>query len=343
VNGETELTFGIYPGGAAGGDSGLLSGPADNPAQVRRCLDELQGDALPFVLRCYDSFQDRDSPFGPAFCAPANYEQYAQAGKRPLDLVLQYRSASANLDGFLAFVRGKIEKHHALLYSVQIAEEPNFADGPNVIDGPYLRVMEAVIQGVIEAKSVLRSPGRDRVKVGFNATPTFGPSAAFWSELKRAAASDFDAFLASLDYVGLDFFPDVFRRTAPDGQPGDLRSSIAGVIGAMRNEWLPAAGIPSTVPIHITEHGWPTGPARSLEHQADVLRHVMEWLYAERGRLNIERYTLFSLRDVDHETAANAENVFAFFGITKADYSRKPAFDVFKSLVREFGTSGTTK
>jgi hypothetical protein len=299
MNDGRGLIFGIYPGGAAGGDSGLLSGPADDPEQVRRCLDELQGDALPFVVRCYDSFQDPDSPFGLTASAPANYEQYAQSGKRPLDLVLQYRSASANLDGYLAFVRAKIMEHHALLYSVQIAEEPNFTDGPNVIDGPYPAVMEAVVRGVIEAKSTLRLLGRNDVKVGLNATPTFGPSATFWSELKRTAASDFDAFAASLDYVGLDFFPDVFRRTAPDGRPGDLRSSVAGVIGAMRNDWLPTAGIPSTVPIHITEHGWPTGPARTPERQAEVLRNVIEWLYAERKQLNIERYTLFSLRDVD--------------------------------------------
>ena len=42
------LVFGIYPGGAAGGDSGLLYGPADDSTYVQACLDELRGSCGPF-------------------------------------------------------------------------------------------------------------------------------------------------------------------------------------------------------------------------------------------------------------------------------------------------------
>jgi hypothetical protein len=131
------LVFGIYPGGAAGGDTGLLSGPADDAEQINSCLSDLQGISRPFVVRCYDSFQDPDSPFGKDACVPRDYLQYAVPVTRPLELVLQFRSESGNVAGYLNFIRSKIERCHAALYAVQITEEPNFVDGPNVIDGPY--------------------------------------------------------------------------------------------------------------------------------------------------------------------------------------------------------------
>ena len=59
---KRRLVFGLYPGGMAGGETGLLSCPPDDPPRVNACLDELQGNCRPFVVRCYDSFQDSDSP-----------------------------------------------------------------------------------------------------------------------------------------------------------------------------------------------------------------------------------------------------------------------------------------
>ena len=88
-----------------------------------------------------------------------------------------------------------------------------------------------------------------------------------------------EPLVESLDYVGLDVFPDVFLPLAPDGQPGDLRSSVIGVLETMRSVWLPAAGIPDRVPLHITEHGWPTGAGRYPERQAQVLDTVIRTIH----------------------------------------------------------------
>ena len=329
-----QLVFGIYPGGAAGDDSGLLVGPLDNPDQINRCLHDLQGTSRPFVVRCYDSFQDADSPLNNTGPAPANYAQYAIADTRPLELVLQFRSASGDVAGYLDFVRRRLKQHHQNLYAVQLTEEPNFKDGPNVIDGPYPDVRLALTEGVIAAKQLLRELGKPDVKVGFNATPTFGPSSGFWADLKLLAKNQ---FVESLDYVGLDFFPDVFRPVTSDGQPGDLTSSVVAVLETMRHVWLPLAGIPEHIPIHITEHGWPTGIARTMDRQAEVLEIVIRTIHDLSAKLNIERYTLFALRDVDHVNAGNVDNVFHFFGITTCEYARKPAFDRFRSLVDELG------
>ena len=161
-----KFIFGIYPGGAAGGDAGLLLGPPDDPVEIVDCLNALQGSTQALVIRVYDSFQDPDSSVAANGAAPANYSQFAVPGTRPLDLVLQYRSSSADVEGYLAFVKELVLRHANSLYSVQITEEPNFKDGPAVIDGPYPGVLDALAQGIVVAKKTLREAGADHVKVG---------------------------------------------------------------------------------------------------------------------------------------------------------------------------------
>jgi hypothetical protein len=327
------VIFGLYPGGAAGSDTGLVSGPPDDYAQVTACLDELQGNVQPFVVRAYDSFQDAGSPLAAAPCAPAEYWRLASPG-RPLDLVLQFRSAVGDVDGFSAFVAARIERHHRYLYSVQITEEPNFTDGPPIIDGHYREVRRALVAGVLRAKDVLTSVGSHHVKVGFNATPTFGPGAAFWSELGGLGG---ERFTRALDYVGLDFFPDVFRPIAADGQTADLAGGVKAVMEVMRTTWLPNAGIADSVPIHVTEHGWPTGAGRTEARQAAIVETVVGSLHGLAETLNIERYMHFALRDAQHEQPGTRQSLFHFFGLTRADYGRKAAFETYRRLIEQCG------
>lgn len=311
----------------------MLTGPPDDFERVTAALRDLQGDRRLFTVRCYDSFQDANSPFRHAPSAPTDFVRYAHEC-RPLDLVLQYRSASADVEGYLSFLSSRIQRYARLLYSVQITEEPNFVDGPDVIDGPYPEVARALVEGVVEAKRLLRSLGRPQVKVGFNSTPTFGPGADFWTGLSAAGTE----FLDSLDYVGLDFFPDVFRAVAPDGEPGDLASSVRGVFQAMRSDWLPKAGIPESIPIYVCEHGWPTNQGRSEDRQARVLDCTIRTIYDNRVQLNLGAYSLFALRDVALRTPDNVDNPFSFFGIMTADYQRKLAFETYRELIASLGT-----
>jgi hypothetical protein len=327
------FVFGIYPGGDAGSNDGIVTGFPDDPVQICRCLDDLQGGSHPFIVRSYERFSDREHPSRWPVQQPAHYEQYLENG-RMLDLVLLFQSIRGDVAGYLQFAVELVKRHASKLYSVQVTEEASSANGPDVIDGPYPNVLNALVEGVKEVKHGLRQIGRHDVRVGFNATPTFGPDSSFWSKIGKLGGGD---FLKSLDYVGLDFFPDVFRRLAPDGEPGDLERSARGVLQTMRNEWLPAAGIGPSVPIHIAEHGWPTAPARSEERQAEVIEKIIRLLWAERKRLNIARYTLFDLRDA---TAPGRENdLFRHFGITRGDYSAKAAYATFRSLIREYGAS----
>jgi hypothetical protein len=317
-----KLIFGIYPGGGAGTDMGITSGPPDDDRKIVACLDQLQGEVRPFVVRVYERFSDVANPSKWPHRTPSDFLAYAGNG-RVFDLVVMFQSSSGDVEGFLKFLGRCIRENAQHLYSVQVTEEASFVNGPDCIDGPYPNVRRALVSGVIAAREELDALNLSDVKVGFNSTPTFGPESEFWAALKELGGS---AFRDALGYVGVDFFPDVFRRVPADR----LASATIGVLEAFRSQWMPAAGLGPQIPIHIAEHGWPTGPDRTEQRQAEVLEEVIGIIQAEAARLNIERYTLFDLRDADSRNT----DFFHRFGITRDDYSPKPAFEVYRRLIQ---------
>ncbi|PBC70969.1 hypothetical protein BX265_5530 [Streptomyces sp. TLI_235] len=319
------LLFGIYPGGVTGDDDGgLAEGPPDDPGRITDLLDRLQGrPGRPFLVRAYTAFDDATAPGGPHPTAtPAGAERYAVRGRR-LDLVAQYRSAAGDVPGYCAFLRELVEQYGAVTQTMQVAEEPNVTGNP-LLDGHYPSVREAVVRGVHTARARARELGHHHLRIGFNTTPLFGPATAFVSELAELGGA---AFLAELDYVGLDFFPDVFRPVAP----AEFAGAVAGVLRHHRENVLAPAGL-GRLPLHITEHGWPTGPDRTPHRQAEVVEAVVGTVAAHARELRLSGYTHFALRDAD----SAAPGLFHRFGLTADDYTPKPAFDTLRSLVGRY-------
>lgn len=313
------MTFGIYPGGILGDDQGVIHPVRpDAPDRIIEALDELQGDADTLAVRAYRSFAAVATPQTQP--TPADPHAYLQRG-RTLDLVLQFREPSGELDGWPEFVREAIRTGGPQLASVQICEEPNL--NLPCVDGSTPNVLNALVQGVIAAKQEARALGR-RVAVGFNAVPSFDPADIFWSGLGALADA---RFRQSLDYVGLDFFPDVFRPIAAD----QLADAVTAVLTTFRHTSLAQAGIPDTVPIRVCENGWPTGPGRTEQRQTAVLDTVIRTIAALAADLNIDGYSLFALRDAD----SNAEGLFHHFGLLHDDYTPKPAFATYRQLIKE--------
>lgn len=314
------LHFGIYPGGILGDDQGIVHPVRpDAPDRITEALDALQGDTATLLVRAYRSFAATVPPEPPT---PADPATYLQRGRK-LDLVLQFREPSGELEGWLEFVREAVRTGGPHLASVQICEEPN-ADLP-AVDGSTPNVLNALVEGVVAAKQDARALGLD-LAVGFNAVPTFDPADTFWSELGSLAD---DRFLRSLDYVGLDFFPDVFRPLAA----GQLADAVTAVLTAFRRTDLERAGIAGSVAIRICENGWPTGPGRDEQRQAAVLETVVRTVAARSADLNIDGYAFFALRDAD----SAAEGLFHHFGLLRDDYAPKPAFDTYRRLIDELG------
>jgi len=311
--------FGIYPGGMTGTETGLTTGLPDDPIKITVALKNLQG-TNPFIVRAYLGYVSSESV---GHSNPVDPIQYLSDNRR-LDLVLCFRSENEDLTGWKEFIRTAIQKYGPFLDSLQITEEAN-VDLP-ALDGHYKHSRRALVQGVIEAKKEIRKCGL-AVKVGFNATPDFSPSKTFWSEIASHAN---EQFYDALDYVGLDFFPDVFRPIAADGDAMDLSASIKYILHLFRDD-LATAGIDKNLPLHITENGWPTSSQRTERQQALMLRRIIHEIHRVKDEFNITHYELFALRDAD----SAIDDIFYQFGIMKDDYSPKEAFHVYKSLIAE--------
>jgi hypothetical protein len=313
------LTFGVYPGSAIG--HAERAGPPDQPDRINQALDELQGPAgRPFIVRAYEAFVDPgDTIRTAARQAPAGYDRYLGRG-RTLDLVAQYHSRSGDVAGYCAFVEQLIDRYGADLATLQVGEEPNITDDP-YLDGAYPRVTEALIAGVHAAKEQARRSGYADLKVGCNSSPLFGPGASFFADLTRTGG---EGFIADLDYIGFDFFPDVFRPIPP----GRLTSAVRSLLEEHRRERLAPAGL-GHLPLVVTEHGWPTGPGRPDERQAEVLRAVLGVISRQAEALNLTGYIHHTLRDA--RTAGSG--LFCHFGLMTDDYTPKPAFHAYQDLI----------
>ncbi|MFG1794573.1 hypothetical protein [Nocardia sp. NPDC049149] len=311
------LRFGIYPGGLGADEQGVITpGPPEQAERIGVALDELHG-AHPFLVRGYRLYGDGA---GAVREAPPKVAQYVLA-HRKIDLVVCFRDSGNDLTGWLDFLRAQLREFGPQLASLQVAEEANHS-GPGG-DGGFPAVRQAIVDGVLAARDEVDRLGID-VLIGCNATPIFDPAQEFWTDLGRRGGSE---FVAALDYVGLDFFPDVFRPIAA----GQLADAVGGVLTGFREQSLTAAGIPDTTPMHVAENGWPTGPDRSYARQSEVLDTVVRTVDALAAALNITTYEHFALRDAD----SDRQDLNFEFGLLRSDYTPKPAFARYRELIAE--------
>jgi hypothetical protein len=300
--------------------AGVIStGPCpDDPPRTQAALEALAGGRR-FLVRSYCIYDGGDAP---ASSTPIDPAVYATGGRR-LDLVLCYRPGHDDLPRWTSFVRDMVGRFGAIADAIQVTEEPNNPDAASGGDGSSPNVLQAMIEGVVAAKAEARAR-RLPLAVGVAFAPSFNPGDRFWP---AAAECVTPAFLSSLDYVGLDFFPDVFR---PLPTP-DVDTAVDGVLTHFRTLNLKTGGIPASVPIRVTEHGWQTGEGRPLERQADVLERVVRAIDSCRERVNVTHYECFMLRDGDSRRPEMASQ----WGLLRHDYSPKPAFEVYRRLIAE--------
>ncbi|WP_165235544.1 endo-1,4-beta-xylanase [Aquisphaera insulae] len=313
------LTFGIFPGMTGSEQLGLGGGPPHDPERTAEALEALQPPGRPLLVRNYVIYTGKGEGVD---ATPGDLCRYARDGRR-IDHVLCYATEDGDLDDWAAFVRQALREHGPLLESLQIAEEPNNPDFQRGGNGGFPRVREAIVAGVLAAREEVDRLGLD-VRIGFNACPSFDPAEGFWPAMGKLGGR---SFRDALGYVGLDFFPDVFRPIPFES----LATAVDGLLRHFRATSLPAAGIGPDVPIRVTENGWPTGPGRTAETQAAVLETVVRAIAAVAGRLNVTHYEFFCLRD-GH--SANPD-LWTQFGLVRDDYARKPAFEAYRRLVAE--------
>jgi hypothetical protein len=329
------LVFGIYPGGAAGtvGPSGPLK--PENPALRLAALQQLRPHRRPFVLHLYAGYTGAGG-YSAQQQVGEEIAAYGRAGFET-ELALAYRpedgGSSADVSRFAEFVRASVRSlaDEPGVVSVQVTNEANESGAPNASDGYYKGAQDALIRGVIAARQVVRSDYVNRIKVGFNwAYQTGDAQRAFWTYLGRAGGR---RFVEAVDWVGLDAYPGTW---GPELGAGGLAAATGRFMDAafsqLRSTYLPLAGIPESVPLVVTENGYPTGPGRTEATQVTAMRAAVTAVYRARREYNITGYRWFDLRDADSATP----NVESQYGLVRDDYSPKTAFQVYRGLVAKY-------
>jgi hypothetical protein len=316
------LVFGVFPLGMAGGPGGLAVGPPDDFEAIGRAITELQGDSNPLLPRMYVVWT------GPESTATVNAQVAQLAGIGvPLDLALCYRDPGGDVPAWAAFVQGVVTRHGRELAAVQVTGEPNLTFAGAAADGSFPGARDALVQGVLAGAAAKRETSATAA-IGFAVVPDIDPAASgFWTEVRESGGAQ---FAAAVDYAGIDIYPDVF---GPRISPDQLSAVVERLLRDFRERDLATAGIDPSVPIHICENGWPTGPDRPDEQQAIVLERIIRTVHALREDLNITHWELFTLRDAD----SSKDDLFHQFGVLRDDYSRKPAFYTLRGLIAEFG------
>ncbi len=316
------MKFGLYIGSAAGTDKDLAVGVPDDAAAIHDTLQKLENSLHPLIIRGYIHYLGNGKTGNEA---PDDIIQYATPSRK-IDLVLCYRAVHYNSDDWKATIYHIIKKYGDAVCSLQITEEPNLKDA-YAGDGSFENVDKALFDGVVFAKEIVRTLSYP-IKVGFNTVLSFNSGDEFWNIV---GSQDHQLFRDMVDYVGLDFFPDVFRPLPDEGFPDNLKNAVKHVLSHFRNTLSNIGKIPVSIPIYITENGWSTGVGKTYERQVVILETIIRALNDIKVELNIERYELFGLRDTD----TNNDNLFYQFGIVKDDYTAKPAFYKFRDLIRE--------
>ncbi len=310
----------VYPLGVAGTPHGLATGPPDDYTKIRAALHDL-GD-LP--ARVY--LVDMDPGGEDAVLRLA--QRYRTEGI--LDhVVVGCMRETYDSDGWTELIRTLVGRHGDTMQSLQITNEPNltFMDGSK----PY--VLDALIDGVRAARSEIRNRGIT-LPVGFGSVPDSDVTLPnFWTDLSAGAYPD---FASDIDFVGHNFYIDVFE---PPINPGEFRSRVRAVLRQLRDHDLPAAGLPASVPIRVTENGWPTGSnpltgeQRTDARQAEAIASIIDTVDTNAADLNVTHYMLFGLHDAD----TGQPGLFHHFGILDSDYHPKPAYAIFHDRARRIG------
>jgi len=329
------LVFGIYPGGAAGtvGPGGTTV--PEDPFKRLAALEQLRAPGRPFVLHLYASYT---GPGGQTAAQQVGQQitAYGEAGFQT-ELALCYRpgdgGSPADVAAFVAYVRDSVDTfgpQPGFKY-LQVTNEANIGGAPSASDGYYTGAEAALVQGVIAAKQTARKDNVKGLKIGFNWAYDTGPKeSAFWSYLRHAGGR---RFVRSLDWVGFDAYPGTWGPPLAGGDPAEATISFMnGALKALRSTYLPQAGIPAGVPLHVSENGYPTGPDRSDAMQVAIMQAAITAVYRARAKYNVTGYRWFDLRDAD----SSSSSFEGQYGLMRDDYSPKPAFGVYRELVAKY-------
>ena len=327
------LRFGITPqlAGTVGESQGAVL-PDDRRARLA-ALDQLRPPRRELVIRLNRLFMSDGRAAIRRFVRRARL--YARRGFA-VESQIRYHPAPEQEGDMVAWTRFVRRATRALarnraLVALSITNEVNLPLSENTSDGAYERAVEAIIRGVRAADRVLRRGARRDVELGFTYAYRYTPAedAGFWEEIGARAGP---RFRRALDYVGVQLYPGLFW-------PPVLVTQTAGeatleALTLVRDCYMPKAGLDDAYELWVSENGYATNLGHSEDRQAAELVETLEAIHAYTGALGVTDYRYFNLRDNRPDGADLFDNV----GLLRADYSQKPAFELYRGLVSRLGT-----
>jgi hypothetical protein len=332
VSGAPRLRFGINPAGTAGAIGPPVPAVPNSPGKTRQALDQLRAPGHPFYVRLNRFFWSL-GPEGIRHFMKLT-ERYARQGFL-VELQLRYHprpEQEGNIDAWVNFVRRVVRKFGRLdaVRAIQVTNEVNFFPiAPDASDSYYSGAREALVRGVVAAKDEAERRGYDQLRIGFNWAYRTDPDReqSFWTEIGGLGGQ---RFVDALDWVGLYAYPGTIFPPAETA--GGYRDCMVNAMSVLRQCYLPLAGIPASVPIHVEENGYPTlEPARTYDQQVAAMDEMVGAVNDYRGNYGVTDYRWFDLRD----HLSSSTNFQHQYGLLRDDYTPKPAFAEYRDLVAQ--------
>jgi hypothetical protein len=332
-----KLRLGMYPGGPAG-QLGPVPAPAvpDDQAKIFAALERVRPPHGPFAVHVYRSYMTAESEAREEQEHRRLVDLYTGRGYA-VEIVIRYRR-DGDPAGFAEFVRGVVRRFggNPLVKGFQVTNEVNLTFSPDSSDGAYAGSRDALIQGVIAAKDETRRLGYSHSQIGFNWVYRTDPGneRQFWEYLGSAGG---ERFVKSLDWVGMDAYPGTFFP--PRTEASTTGDFIVHALSTLRKCSMPMAGIPESVPIHVEENGYPTGPDRPYEDQRVAAERMLDALDSYARVYGVTDYFWFDLRDAD----SSSPNFQQQYGVMRDDYTPKPAFEVLRDRFARMTVPGSVE
>jgi hypothetical protein len=341
---QTPLRFGIYPGGPVGSVNPKAPPRPEDSAERLATLQALAG-SNPFVVRLYSAWTGDPSADDVGGWLDRQIAGYTAAGLE-VELVVRYKPTEADAGtspaAFADYARGIVRRYGSdpHFVSLQVTNEANLPGAPDASDGAFAGAAEAVVKGVIAAKDESRQEGHGQLRIGFSWGYDERPqaSSSFWATLSRIGGR---RFVDAVDWVGLDSYPGTWVPQIPLSTlvPGLAASALKESVRSLRDCLMPLAGLGNATAIHVAENGFPTGEGRSEQLQSQVLVAMVRSVDAIRATYGVTDYRWFDLRD----SASADPSIESQYGITRDDYSPKPAFATYRDLIAGSSVGGAPR
>ena len=324
------FTFGIYPGGAAGGASGSVP---DNVSKDLAGVKQLDSSGAPFLIHLYAEYYGPGS-YTAAQEVGSEVQTFARAGFN-VELVLCYRPAdkvpATDVPGFVTWAQTTLGSLGKYLSDLQVTNEANVSGSASSNDGAYPGAEGALIRGVEGAKSYIAAHALP-IKVGFNWSYTPAVSSnTFWSYMASSGGATFEK---DVDWVGIDVYPGTWQALpAGFSFASGVSQVMTQAIASTRNTYMRLAGLPATVPIQIAETGYPTGPNRTYAMEQTAVQSEVAAVLSARTTYNVSAMQFFDLRDAITNTTLFANQ----YGLMTDQWVPKPAFTTYEQLISQYG------